>query len=387
MLARVFRPTFLDVFNLSNLELGTLFSTYGIVAFLSYIFGGVLADKFSPKKLLSFSLIFTSLGGFYMMSYPSYFSLQLLYAYWGFTTVFLFWAPMIKATSIIGGLNKQGKTFSFLDAGRGIVASSIGLLGVLIFSFVVVGDISNSTLEEKQDAFRYVIGASSTIVFLIGVVVYISLNIKIKNIANIGDFRDMKNLAKSKSILLIGLIILTAYMGYKITDVYSLYASEIMLFDEIDAARIGAYQQYLRPLACISIAFFADKSGNINIIIGGFVIMLIGAILFASGIVVAGLNSLFILSLFIVATGTYIIRGLYFSILRDGGIPLSLSGTAIGMVSIIGYTPDIFATPLYGFFLDTYEGIKGHQLVYLTLALSSLVGIYVSLKFKKLNKL
>ena len=387
MLARVFRPTFLDVFNLSNLELGTLFSTYGIVAFLSYIFGGVLADKFSPKKLLSFSLIFTSLGGFYMMSYPSYFSLQLLYAYWGFTTVFLFWAPMIKATSIIGGLNKQGKTFSFLDAGRGIVASSIGLLGVIIFSFVVVGDISNSTLEEKQDAFRYVIGASSTIVFLIGVVVYISLNIKIKNISNIGDFRDMKNLAKSKSILLIGLIILTAYMGYKITDVYSLYASEIMLFDEIEAAKIGAYQQYLRPLACISIAFFADKSGNINVIIGGFVIMLIGAILFATGIVVAGLNSLFILSLFIVATGTYIIRGLYFSILRDGGIPISLSGTAIGMVSIIGYTPDIFATPLYGFFLDTYEGIKGHQLVYLTLALSSLVGIYVSLKFKKLNKL
>ena len=61
---------------------------------------------------------------------------------------------------------------------------------------------------------------------------------------------------------------------------------------------------------------------------------------------------------------------------------MALSGTAIGVVSIIGYTPDIFATPLYGYFLDTYEGIKGHQLVYLTLALSSLVGIYVSLKFK-----
>ena len=299
----------MDVFNLTNLELGTLFSTYGTVAFLSYIFGGVLADKYSPKKLLSFSLIFTSLGGFYMMSYPPYSSLQLLYAYWGFTTVFLFWAPMIKATSILGGLKKQGKTFSFLDAGRGIVASSIGL------------------------------------------------------------------------------IILTAYMGYKITDIYSLYASEIMLFDEIEAARVGALQQYLRPLACISIAFFADKSGNINVIITGFVIMLIGAILFASGIVQAGLNSLFIISLVIVAVGTYIIRGLYFSILRDGGIPLALSGTAIGVVSIIGYTPDIFATPLYGYFLDTYEGIKGHQLVYLTLALSSLVGIYLSFKFKKINKL
>ena len=48
VLARVFRPTFLDVFNLSNLELGTLFSTYGSVAFLSYIFGGVL--NFHPEN-------------------------------------------------------------------------------------------------------------------------------------------------------------------------------------------------------------------------------------------------------------------------------------------------------------------------------------------------
>ena len=320
-----------------------------------------------------------------MMSYPSYFSLQLLYAYWGFTTVFLFWAPMIKATTVIGGLKKQGKTFSFLDAGRGIVASSIGLIGVLIFSLVVIGDISDSTINEKQEAFRYVIAASSAIVFLTGVIVYFSLNIKVKDVANIGDFSDMKNLVKSKSVILIGLIILTAYMGYKITDVYSLYASEIMLFDEIEAARVGALQQYLRPLACISVAFFTDKSGNINVIIAGFVIMLIGAILFASGIIVAGLNSLFILSLIIVAVGTYIIRALYFSILRDGGIPLAVSGTAIGIVSIIGYTPDIFATPLYGYLLDTYTGIKGHQLVYLTLALSSLIGIYVSLKFKKIN--
>jgi len=36
--------------------------------------------------------------------------------------------------------------------------------------------------------------------------------------------------------------------GYKITDIYSLYASEVMLFDEINAARVGALQQYLRLL-------------------------------------------------------------------------------------------------------------------------------------------
>ena len=387
VLARVFRPTFLDVFNLTNLELGGLFSTYGIVAFFSYLYGGVLADRYSPRKLLSISLIFTSLGGLIMMTYPSYFIMQLLFAYWGFTTVFIFWAPMLKATRAIGGVKMQGKTFSFLDGGRGIVASSIGLIGVLIFSILITKDVSSLTLSEKQEVFKYVIGASSLIVFIIGIVVYTYLKIELKDDEKIGNIKSLIKLTKLKSVWLISFIILCAYMGYKITDVYSLYASEVMLFDEINAARVGALQQYLRPIVCISVAFFTDKNGNINNILIGFFVMMLGSILFASGLITVSMNMLFFISLIIVATGTYAIRGLYFSVLKDGKIPYILSGTAIGLISMVGYSPDIFATPLYGYLLDNYPGIKGHQYVYLILFISSILGIYVSLKFKKLNNL
>jgi len=387
VLARVFRPTFLDVFNLTNLKLGGLFSIYGIVAFFSYLYGGVLADRYSPRKLLSISLIFTSLGGLVMMTYPSYFVMQLLFAYWGFTTVFIFWAPMLKATRSIGGLKKQGKTFSFLDGGRGIVASSIGLIGVFIFSILITKNVSSLTLSEKQEVFKYVIGASSLIVFIIGIVVYKYLRIELKDDEKIGNIKSLLELAKLKSVWLISFIILCAYMGYKITDIYSLYASEVMLFDEINAARVGALQQYLRPIVCISIAFFTDKNGNINNILIGFFVMMVGSILFASGLIKVSMNMLFIISLIIVATGTYAIRGLYFSILKDGKIPYILSGSAIGLISIVGYSPDIFATPLYGYILDNYPGIRGHQFVYLILFLSSLIGIYVCFKFKKISKL
>jgi len=278
VLARVFRPTFLDVFNLTNLELGTLFSTYGVVAFLSYLYGGILADKYSPRKLLSISLILTSFGGFIMMTYPSYYPsylvMQLLFAYWGFTTVFLFWAPMIKATRIIGGQKKQGKTFSFLDGGRGIVASSIGVIGVIIFSILITTDISTANIQDKQNAFKYVIAVSSILVFICGIIVYSFLKVEISDDEKIGDFKNMKKLLKSKSIFLISFIILCAYMGYKITDIYSLYASEVMMYDQIEAAKIGAYQQYLRPIVCISVGLFSDKTGNTNNIFYGFIIML-----------------------------------------------------------------------------------------------------------------
>ena len=49
VLPRVFRPTMLEVLGISNLELGLAFSVYGVVAMISYLPSGPLADLFSSK--------------------------------------------------------------------------------------------------------------------------------------------------------------------------------------------------------------------------------------------------------------------------------------------------------------------------------------------------
>lgn len=53
VLARIFRPTLLMVFDISNTELGSWFSVYGIVALISYFFGGLLADRFPARNLMA----------------------------------------------------------------------------------------------------------------------------------------------------------------------------------------------------------------------------------------------------------------------------------------------------------------------------------------------
>ncbi|WP_412985338.1 MFS transporter [Pontimicrobium sp. IMCC45349] len=70
VLARIFRPTLLESLNINNEQLGYCFSTYGVVALLSYLFGGPLADKYHPRYLMSSALILTGLGGFYLATYP-----------------------------------------------------------------------------------------------------------------------------------------------------------------------------------------------------------------------------------------------------------------------------------------------------------------------------
>ena len=389
-LPRVFRPTFLAVFDLNNLELGSLFSVYGSVAFFSYIFGGTFADKFLPRKLIATSLILTSLGGFVLMYYPSFMILQILYGYWGFTTVFLFWGAMIKGTRIWGGSQNQGQAFGFLDGGRGLTAALMGSVGVFIFSFFLPEDVISSSIKERQDAFQSVILFSSIMVALIGVLVYFFMKTKTeKGVFQSDNTHSLNNILavlKLETVWLLMIIILCAYFGYKVTDIYSLYASDVMGYDEVNSANIGSLQLYLRPIACFAIGFLADKTNGISWIIKGFFVMLTGSVLFASGILVADQYILFFISLIILALGTYAIRALYFAILKEGDISLALTGTAVGVISLSGYTPDIFAGPLMGYFLDKFPGIEGHQYVYAFLGLFSFIGLIASSRFARITK-
>jgi sugar phosphate permease len=390
VLARVFRPTFLEVFDLNNFELGSLFSVYGVVALLSYVYGGVISDKYPPRKLIATSLFFTALGGVVFSTYPSFLVLQILYGYWGFTTVFLFWGAMIKATRIWGGTNSQGQAFSFLDGGRGLVAASMSSIGVLIFSFFLTDEIELTTLSQRKEAFKYVILFSSFIVFFTGfIIIFLMKNEEdtVQTAKNFSSISQIKKTLKIPSVWLIMIIIVSAYVGYKVTDIYSLYASEVMLFDDLEAANISSLQLYLRPLVCVVIALISDKTSHVYLIIIGFVTMLIGSLIFALGLVQFDMNFVFYLSLVVVATGTYSIRALYFSIMQKGLIPLALTGTAVGIISVVGYSPDIFATPLIGYIIDKYPGILGHQYVFLMLVFFSILGLGASIKFARLKKI
>ena len=368
--------------------MGSLFSVYGTVALFSYIFGGSLADRFLPGKLIAISLILTSLGGLLLATYPSFFVLQIIYGYWGFTTVFLFWGAMIKGTRIWGGTKNQGQAFGFLDGGRGLVAALMGTIGVFIYSLFLETDVQAANILDRQNAFKYVILFSSLVVALSGVMVYFYLNIKPDGEQGISSsshsLKDILKVLKLESVWLLMLIILCAYFGYKVTDIYSLYASEVMNYNEIEAANIGSLQLYLRPISCVLFGFLADRSKSILWITIGFLIMLLGSLLFASGVIKSDLNLLFFLSLIILAVGTYAIRALYFAVMQEGKISLALTGTAVGIISLTGYTPDIFAGPLMGYYLDRFPGLLGHQYVFIYLVGFSVVGLICALRFARI---
>ncbi len=378
VLARVFRPTVLEVFNVDNVQLGICFSVYGIVALLSYLFGGPLADKFPPRKLIAVALWMTALGGLVYATFPSYTVLKILYGYWGFTTIFLFWGPMIKATRVWGGSTSQGKAFGFLDGGRGLVGALFGAMGVLIFSLFITSELSLTTTSESRAAFKHVILVSSGIVALVGILVWLFMKMDSQSekelILEKITISQIREVSRLPSVWLLMIIILCAYVGYKITDVFSLYAKDVMMYDQVQSAQVGTFLLFVRPVIGVLIGVLADRSQTTFWLIVGFMVSCFGALLFATGIILDSVTILFFISILIVAAGVYAVRSLYFAVMQEGKIPLILTGTAVGLISLVGYTPDIFAGPAMGYLLENSPGAKGHQHVFWMLALFSFIG-------------
>jgi nitrate/nitrite transporter NarK len=385
VLQRIFRTTFLESFAISQSELGSCFSIYGLVALVSYLFGGPLADKFRPHILMSIALMLTALGGFYLASYPTLANLHVLYGFWGFTTIFLFWAAMIKATRIWGGQSKQGIAFGFLDGGRGLVAALFGSVGVLVFSAFITKDIELTSVLERKVAFKQVITYTSFAVCVVSILVFFflrKLNTSEEKQIQIGidkpktlTLANFKTVMQLKAVWLLMIIILCAYFGYKMTDLFSQYAEQVMNYNKIEAAKVGTSLLYLRPIIGVAIGVLADRTRASLWIMIGFLLMLVTSGIFASGIINDSATLLFILSIGTMALGVYSVRVLYFATLEESKIPLALTGIAVGFISIVGYTPDIFAGPLMGYFLDKNPGALGLQHSFGIMMLFSLVGL------------
>ncbi|MEL6697557.1 MAG: MFS transporter [Bacteroidota bacterium] len=396
VIVRIFRPTLLEVFGITNFELGTATSAYGVVAMVAYFIGGPLADRFSTKVLLPFALIATGLGGLFMATIPSIEMLTILYAYWGLTTILLFWAALMRATREWGGSKEPGKAFGLLDAGRGALGATIGSVGVLLFAMMIEGEVAEASLEARTAAFKQVLLMVSGIVVSVGVLVYFVLPNPSSTLQTTSQKKDSQSLSqalagilrviKMPTVWLQAVIILCAYVGYKGTDDLSLYANEVIGLDEVDAANMGNLSLWIRPIAAILAGILADRVSTSRMTIISFVLMLLGSLSLASGLIDANGYGLFVFTIIGAGLGIYALRGLYFAIMEEGNVPLAVTGSAVGLVSVLGYTPDIFFGPLMGYLLDENPGATGHQYVFMVVGVFALVGLLATITFRMVNR-
>ena len=386
-LARFFRPTYLDVFNISNTNLGDVYAVYGLTAMISYFFGGMLADKYPPRILMSLSLVLTSIGGFFISTIPELSSIFIIYGYWGITTIFLFWSAMIKATKEWGGEYSQGKAFGILDGGRGLFATIVSLVAIYLFTAFLTQEVTLADPSEKRKAFQSVIILYSSLTLLIGIIVWLFLpdnNADVKRKESI--FKNLNKVIKNPLVWLNAGIIVCAYSAYKGLDNTTLYAHEVLGMNEVDAAKVFSYGSLIRPIAAIAAGVIADRWISSRVILVMFSCLTLIFALLAMSDTMLLYPAVVLLNIYITFFLVFAIRGIYFAVVQETKVNSNVTGTAAGVISFIGFTPDIFFGSISGRILDANPGVVGHQNYFLFLTVIAFFGIVIPFIFRKISK-
>lgn len=389
ILVRVFRPIIREAFVISDYEIGQAQAIYGITAMASYIAGGFFADKYEARKLLSASLVLTALGGIWMVTIPSFRSLQVLYGFWGISTILLFWAALLKATRLWGNANNQGLSFGLLDGGRGLFAATIASLGAAIPALFFPEDVTKVTYEDKVKTMQFIIGFVTVVVLLVSVFVWFVLKQvkgerqKVKDEGSLFDLGKVVKVIVQPKVIFHAIIIICGYAAYKITDVYATYAKDVWDYSLEESSYFGVLIQWVRPVAAVSIGWIADKFNASKLIMVCFGVMIACAALIGFGLLDELPILISIFTFVVIVTATYAMRGLYFAILEEAKTPIAITGTIIGIISFIGYTPDIFMSLLSGYMLGENPTVVEYQNLFQVFLLFPLLGFLATVGFRK----
>ncbi|MEM7468442.1 MAG: MFS transporter [Pseudomonadota bacterium] len=379
-ITRYFRPTFLATFGLTNATLGDIFAGYGLVAMAAYFPGGLLADRLPARLLITLSLIATGVGGLYLLTFPSANGLRFLFAYWGLTTILLFWAALLRATREWGGLQQQGLAYGLLDGGRGLMAALAASIAVFLFALIAGDQGADLTPAQRVDGMRAVIMCYTALTFLTALFCWLFVE-KPSAPPEINDEPSPRLTAilTNQSIWLQAVIVLTAYCAYKGLDNYGLYLVDVLGVDELKASQFMAATAYLRPLGAIAAGLLADRFRASTVIVVLFA-LLTAIYLFAAtnDLGSVGFN-LLLVNLGVSFLAVFALRGVYFALLNEMSIATKMTGTAIGVVSVVGFAPDVFFYSITGRILDHFPGAQGHHYYFLLLAAIGLIGFTASL--------
>ena len=356
-----------NAFGFTKTQMGILLSTFGAVSLLAYFPGGWLADRFSPRKLITISLVITAIAGFIFSTLPSFEICLILFAIWGIASAGILWSAMIKAARYWGSKEDQGKTYGILEGGRSI--SDVISTTILLAIFAYSGSVDEAVSEMIIMISFYIL----VLAFFVWRIMQNDITTD-KKLSKV-NIKEIIYILKLPVIWLIALIIMATNTAMWGTLFFTPYATEIYELGEVGGGAIGVGKYWVTPFAAITAGYFADKIGPAKAILGFCIIMTIGFLIFSFIPGSPKLLPFLIINVATLTAAVYALRGTYFSLLEQSNVPLVLTGTATGIISVTAYTPDIFMPTIGGIILDTYPGALGYQYLFLIISFLSLIGL------------
>ena len=364
-----YMPLF-NAFNVDYARFGLLMTVYGFVALPAYFFGGWFADKFDPAKLVGISLVGSGILGFWYSTLPSFNVVLVIQFFLAILTIGLFWNSVLKLIKLMSADLGEGKGYATWELFRKFANFGLAALEIMVFT----------QYGEGQTGLAAALVFNSVVVIVLGILTFVAyrgenLNDAVeKEEGEEISFGLIIPLLKKPVIWMIGLIIMLVYIPSAMQGNLSAYCIAVLGMSEAQGAWVVQFGQ-LAPLVVLPFAgWIADKVGSAKAVL----IMLIATLASTIFMIAVPGNAAYVMpaivSILLFFAMIIGVRGIYYSLVGWAGIPNLIAGTALGVISFIAFSPDLYIYNLAGSFLDA-DPIGGYMTIFYMMAASLALAI------------
>mgnify|MGYP001031707856 FL=1 len=329
---------------------------------ITYVPSGWLADRFSSRKLLAYSLLATGLLGLRFSTMPSYGSLIIIYGAWGLATGLTFWSAHIKLVAMLAKRDQQGRFFGILDGGRGLVEALLATIAIALFAYALSQEAGSAVLALKQVIYLYV-----GVLLVMAPLIYWLLDdaeadteLAKSDHSEKSSFRnDIMIVLTHREIWLCAICIACGYQLFYATYSFSAYLQQNFGLTAVMVGTITVAKLWMRPIGGIAAGFIGDWSSPEKVL--SILLALASLSLAMMAFLPASAAALFMLAVvLLIGLLTYAVRGLYWATLGGCNVPNKIKGLAIGIISMIGYFPEVYLPLLSTSLMEQYPGGLGY---------------------------
>lgn len=366
----VFYDAQLAAMGINNTQSGLLLTMYTIGNMVLYIPGGYLADKVSTKKALIISLVATSVLTWVYAFSLNFVVSMIIWLGLSFSTAFVFWSALMKAVRIVGTEEEQGFMYGLYYACNGIAAALTSFISLYAY---------NTAGEDIKSGFVRGVNASGVVVLIAAICLVFLMKEDEGKVTTESDDDKISlpmvgKVLKSPVVWILSIVILCGYGLKSSVSYFNPYLTEVVGVSAVNSGIFSIINNYLLLLLAPVGGILADKvfKSTCKWLSVSFVIL---AVLFGGVLLIPSDISPMVASIYTLLPGavTMMMYGVVFSSVSEAGISRTMTGTVIGISSIIGYLPDSIYSVIFGKWLDN-KGAAGYTNIFIFLVASGIVG-------------
>ena len=366
----VFYDAQLAAMGINNTQSGLLLTMYTIGNMVLYIPGGYLADKVSTKKDLIISLVATSVLTWVYAFSLNFVVSMIIWLGLSFSTAFVFWSALMKAVRIVGTEEEQGFMYGLYYACNGIAAALTSFISLYAY---------NTAGEDIKSGFVRGVNASGVVVLIAAICLVFLMKEDAGKVTTESDDDKISlpmvgKVLKSPVVWILSIVILCGYGLKSSVSYFNPYLTEVVGVSAVNSGIFSIINNYLLLLLAPVGGILADKvfKSTCKWLSVSFVIL---AVLFGGVLLIPSDISPMVASIYTLLPGavTMMMYGVVFSSVSEAGISRTMTGTVIGISSIIGYLPDSIYSVLFGKWLDN-KGAAGYTNIFIFLVASGILG-------------